>query len=119
MKPAVKLLIFSITVFVNQFARAQDDTKLNTLVDLYKTQTNNASKLATLNELFLITRATDANKSLSYLLEQQSLAKRLGDQEAFADVNYNFGLYFEGKGNNDSANMHFLFKQVGAHISIE
>lgn len=94
MKPVIKLLIFFIILFAGQFAGAQDYKK--------------PDSLATLNKLFLITRESDLKKALGYLLQQQSLAKRLDDQEALADVNYNFGLYFDGKGVKDSANSCFL-----------
>lgn len=108
MKPVIKLLIFHIILFVSQFARAQDNKKLDSLSDSYKTQQNSVSKLKTLNELFLMTREFDIKKALDYLLQQQSLAKHLDDQEALADVDYNFGLYFEGKGVKDSASKCFL-----------
>ncbi|WP_420322099.1 tetratricopeptide repeat protein [Flagellimonas sp.] len=114
---AFKFLFFILFSFCLCVA-AQENKRLDSLLNVLKTQEEDTLKVGTLEELFLEEFYTDPVKAKKYIDQSLVLSKKLGfaDGEGFA--NYYLGAgYYQTIGNNDSARYYInealsIFKRI-------
>jgi len=101
------VFIALLLIFCFQFSVSQQTRETDSLVNALGQQKDGRQRAANLNELFRILKDPDLDQAFRYAEELLALAKQLKDPEVLADAHYNYGIYFDRKGQKDSALMHF------------
>ncbi|MEM8508301.1 MAG: tetratricopeptide repeat protein [Bacteroidota bacterium] len=105
MKARLTLLISALLCFT--ILDAQEDKKLDSLLSVYATQSDDTTKVKTLHQLFIHLRHKDARQAFTYNKESLSLSKKLGYPLGEGTAYLNLAYYYRFLPNVDSARFYF------------
>ncbi len=117
MKPKIVFWFLFVCVISPPLC-AQQNQKLDSLLNVLKTQEDDTIKVATLEELFLEEFYTDPSKAKKYIEESLELSKKLDFADGQGFANYYLGAgYYQTIGKNDSARYYInealsIFKKI-------
>ncbi|MCK8521087.1 tetratricopeptide repeat protein [Aquimarina sp. D1M17] len=104
----LSILISSLFSLSIQFLNAQNDKKLDSLLNSYKIQKDDSTKVNTLDELFDYYVYRDPSKAEDYAKKQLNISKKIQYQKGIAEGFYNLAISYNNKEKSDSAKLYYL-----------
>ncbi|SDQ94121.1 tetratricopeptide repeat protein [Flagellimonas zhangzhouensis] len=106
MKTQSQILVI-LFCFIASFVNAQNDKKLDSLSNVYRSLNNDTTKVRILGDLYNATLYNDVEKAKTFALERISLSKKLNFEDGLAAGYYDLGGYYKNTFTNDSARFYF------------
>ena len=102
-----KKVFLVLLILMPFFISAQNEKKIDSLLDAYNTQANDTSKVKTITLLYNSLLYQDINSAKKYANEELLLSKKLNYQKGIASGNYHLGVYYNNIDEIDSAKTYY------------
>ena len=97
-------MLFGVLAF---HAEAQDDNKIDSLLNVYNSQEDDTIKVSTAAALYNSYLYNEPIKAKEWALKEWTLSKEIGYEKGISDGIYHLGVYYNNLNNGDSAEYYY------------